>query len=549
MVTSHAVSSGSVGRPTSVEALRRVDWRFLLDRALPERALYVGSKSDNLLGGLREFGIEVEVFSPSILRAEPYGLVVMKDPDWAVVTSEVGQLLAPGGVVYGEITRRPGARRRADRSLRRTGLTAVDWYWHHPGFERCKRIISPDAPAAVEYGISRSGAPAKGLLSTAASHLSRWGVAGHLVPATSFIAHRRGEAQGEFGGITAFLESAWERLDLKRFGSISDLESVLITPRFAASAHVVAIYLNRRNGRPVLVVKTPRSAAGVGALSAEASGLREVYRRWPDADGSFPVCLAFESYGDAVFLVETGLDGSSLSAAGVRKHPASSQAAIVEWATTLSERTARPGNLRGATGRLALKPLATWRDASLGDAATRQLVDRTRRIVARLDERVSTLVVEHGDLSAPNLLLDRKGRLQVVDWELAEPNGLPGFDLFFALTFIASALANARTVPEHLAAFEAAFFGEDAWATPHVRHYARRLSIPSQAITPLFVTACSRWATRMSGRLEAAGGSDQPLVGSSVAGRFAALWLHAVKNETRLGWQPGGRPHSGVPLC
>ena len=47
---------------------------------------------------------------------------------------------------------------------------------------------------------------------------------------------------------------------------------------------------------------------------------------------------------------------------------------------------------------------------------------------------------EHGDFSHPNLLLLADGRLAAVDWEQAEPEGLPGHDLFFFLGYLCHAV-------------------------------------------------------------------------------------------------------------
>lgn len=58
------------------------------------------------------------------------------------------------------------------------------------------------------------------------------------------------------------------------------------------------------------------------------------------------------------------------------------------------------------------------------------------------------LVFEHGDLSYPNLLLLPTGEPGVLDWELANPDGLPACDLFLFLTYVAfSGITCRRAAP------------------------------------------------------------------------------------------------------
>ena len=60
------------------------------------------------------------------------------------------------------------------------------------------------------------------------------------------------------------------------------------------------------------------------------------------------------------------------------------------------------------------------------DALPDGLVERTLDALRPLRDAGLPLVLEHGDTSHPNLLLRRFGDLAVVDWELANPDGLPG---------------------------------------------------------------------------------------------------------------------------
>jgi hypothetical protein len=149
------------------------------------------------------------------------------------------------------------------------------------------------------------------------------------------------------------------------------------------------------------------------------------------------------------------------------------------------------------------------------------------------------LVFEHGDLSHPNIMLLKDGAPGVVDWELAEPRGIPTYDLFFFLTYIAFASQSARKGGEHLAAFQAAFFGRAAWARPYVAAYAARLHLPPHTLTPLFVLCWARYMTSLLLRLDAAPTSGRLARETADwlrANRYYALWRHAVTNVRALDW-------------
>jgi hypothetical protein len=156
-------------------------------------------------------------------------------------------------------------------------------------------------------------------------------------------------------------------------------------------------------------------------------------------------------------------------------------------------------------------------------------------------------VFEHGDLSHPNLLRLHGGGLGVLDWELADPRGLPAQDLFFFLTYVAFARERVRDAADHLRAFDAAFFGARAWARPFVRAYAEALRIPAELLSPLFLLAWLRHLARLVERLAAptAGG---PLAPDTVRwlreNRYYALWRHTLRGLDRLDWGdlPRGAP-------
>ncbi len=335
-----------------------------------------------------------------------------------------------------------------------------------------------------------------------------------------------------------FLRSSRGRLGLDRFGDPDRWVCVLVTPRFEASAHVVFLFLDPRTAEPALVVKAPRSPAGERSVVREARALKLFGRRCPPLRGSVPELLACETFGGTTLLVETGLAGRPLSPALVRSRPEIATLALTRWVETVGTHTlGDPESGPSTYEALLSEPLVRHEERFSSDARERRLVTETLRLFDGLKPDLPT-VFEHGDLSAPNLLLDRSGELAVVDWELAESAGLAGTDLFFGLQYLASARVRAQTVRAHEKAFEEAFVGARGWARPHALRYAERLGF-SPALLPLLLVACwARAATRLSDRLDSADAPSEagrPWIRSH---RYRALWERALDASDRLAWRP-----------
>jgi aminoglycoside phosphotransferase (APT) family kinase protein len=168
------------------------------------------------------------------------------------------------------------------------------------------------------------------------------------------------------------------------------------------------------------------------------------------------------------------------------------------------------------------------------------LLERTRELVMPLSEAGLPLVLEHGDLSHPNLLVGRRGRVAVIDWELAVLRGLPASDLFFFLTYVAMARRGARSNQEAIVALDRAFFGQGSWARTYVRRYALELGLSRDTLTPLFIACWVKQAAGLAQRVANGGEGSRMVGGDSADGvrqnwRFAA-WRHAVEQADRLDW-------------
>jgi hypothetical protein len=325
--------------------------------------------------------------------------------------------------------------------------------------------------------------------------------------------------------VTTYLTAHRERLGLDRLGVPARPTCLLLTPRFRLSRHVIALVLGGRGQQPVLVAKLPRLAGDGGALAREATALRAAERALNDGDaGTAPRLIAFDEHVPHPLLLETAIGGRPLSPAAVRRDRDGAVADVAAWLERLALATARRARDDEWHERLVAAPLRALAAGAGAGSEVSTMAERTLELAAPLRSARPPLVLVHGDLAHPNLLRQGDGRLGVLDWERGELSGLPAYDLFFFLAYVAMAAPDEEGDGGRLAGVRAAFFGERAWAWPVVERYADAIGL-ERALLPTLLAICSA-------RAVAATGAPSPL-GRQVSARDATarhmlLWRHAL---------------------
>lgn len=345
--------------------------------------------------------------------------------------------------------------------------------------------------------------------------------------------------------ILRFLTENRQRFSLERYGATGHLSALVITPRFQASSHVVFLIWGEQSASPVLVAKTPRLKGATASLHREVSNLRLVQSGRPTALTSVPQVVAYESYQEYPILIETALNGQAMDPAYTRRHHQRCCEAMTTWLIDLQQR-GKVENEKTADwfAQLVERPIRYFRQRFPVNAQEAQLLARTEALLAPLRGWQMPLVFEHGDLSHPNLLLLPNGEPGVLDWELANPAGLPACDLFLFLTYVAFARHDAQERSTYQAAFQEAFLGPTAWVGPYVRHYREALALPPEALPPLFVLTWLRYIVTQLVRLDDGQTRDEAEVTQCAPAtahwlrqnRYYALWRTAVEQADKATW-------------
>lgn len=330
--------------------------------------------------------------------------------------------------------------------------------------------------------------------------------------------------------IDGFLAEHYESLELDRYGLGGGWESVLLTPRFVTSRHVVALIFPVGAPEASVVVKVPRQPGDNDSVRHEAAVLRELAARRGGPAAGVPEVVALSDEGDHTVLVETAVTGAPLDPRLVAADLAGAVSAGTDFVDGLPC-TQAAGQNTDWYMRTISDPLEALAELVSQEPGIRALVERTHQLLEPLRAVQLPAVVEHGDLSHPNLFLKPQGRLQVVDWERARTDGVPGHDLVFYLQYLSESSEHAFTRGNQLGAFEKAF-GPGGWAlAPLARHLELR-GVEAGLLPLLIIATWARSAATLAYRLE---GQTDPTHGSEQlrqavqSDRDYWLWRHAVQ--------------------
>jgi aminoglycoside phosphotransferase len=290
---------------------------------------------------------------------------------------------------------------------------------------------------------------------------------------------------------------------------------------------------------PTLVVKLSRNRDWGGFLAWEAASLRAVHRARPGGFDSVPRLVCHDVHGGEHMLVQTALPGRVMRpSAAVRDFDGCRDLGL-QWLHAFHRDTLTTEAWdEEAFTRLVDLPLRQLQSLLQFDVRAAHHLARTREAAEVLRALPLPLVFEHGDFGSPNLILTGPRQLGVIDWELAQPFGLPVVDVFFFLAFLSCARRHATTPEACALAFREAFVGRHAWAARFVLWYAESLGVPIEALSPLMMVCWARYLATLASRSECAGeaisrhGLSEWLDGE----RHWTLWQCAVEHASDLCW-------------
>jgi hypothetical protein len=236
---------------------------------------------------------------------------------------------------------------------------------------------------------------------------------------------------------------------------------------------------------PSGIVKVTRSPEHAARLENEARAL-EGLGRLPVADGRAPRHWFDGRHAGRALLGESAVDGVPFPVRAQWRRDCPHLADAVGWLTDLAVATRRPVPASSVASTL-LALLERYAAIHRPSAAEADSLRSMFASLADLSEPLAT-VLQHGDPGIWNLLVDRDGRTIFLDWEAAEPDGLPLWDLFYLFRSYAVRAGKRSGMRSSLQAAATHLLGASPLGerlVDVVATYRERVALPAAAVEPL----------------------------------------------------------------
>jgi hypothetical protein len=420
--------------------LRRVDWRFLAGK--PNPRLSLATRGSTLAQALEL--VSVQVLPLEEAAPGSADLAALTNPNQAEL-EQAWEALEPGGVLYGEwYLPRPAGPTAIRTRLSKLGFLPAGSYWPWPWPERATPAfwLPLDAPGALRHFLENrppaQSLPARVLRFGLQSvwRLGHW--SGMLAPVCT-VAYKPLQAGSRHGFPPTSLEvraARWLQQDDRGLSQDDrGMQWLLLTGGLHSTNKVTGLVFRHSEDHPSYVIKMPRREESLPSLQREAEVLQSLQVGRDSQLKGVPELVALDTSveGGLPAIVETHLPGTPLYTAMQPERLEDLAHHATRWLLELI--LPGPPQPRDRWWERLVAPVLDDFERGYAILDVQPLVEAASRELARLGPL--PLAVEHRDFSPWNIFVTRSGDLTVLDWEGAEPNGLPFTDLVYFLAYLA----------------------------------------------------------------------------------------------------------------
>ncbi|MGH9037268.1 MAG: phosphotransferase [Acidimicrobiia bacterium] len=510
-------------------------WSFVLPSLQLERLICLGAPSEATLSTLTRLARSIVIWCPD-RRHRRRLLALVEKRGWAHVAVEatlpepprspedgfdlvclspdavrslrggdglrlVPALLRPDGHAYLDLSGR--AARRMGRilvdGLARDGFSEARWLWQTPQ----RGEVRAAAPAAfpdvtrylVDHDLHRPSSPG-GLVDRVVRLVGGTHARTHPTHRAGVVVGAAGAAGG--GEVPRYVADLAHEAGIDLSGYRWGLSA-----RGRYNSRKAVFVLFGGTGSPEYVVKMTRDPRLNHRLENEHRALTLLRRdNFGEAD-TYPQARFFGYHGGLAILGQNALGGEAFERRITGADGCPYPGAAAGWLTELAAATAQPA------------PPGPGVDDALG-----RLLESYGRLYAPgpderafLAEQVAALgsvpfpaVFQHGDPGTWNLLVTPTDRVAFLDWEAAEPHGLPLWDLFHFFRSYGMLASRRAGIRDPHDGFVRQFLSDTPVSrvlAQSLELYLSRLSLPADLIGPLFVTGWMHRALKEATRLTA----------------------------------------------
>lgn len=308
-----------------------------------------------------------------------------------------------------------------------------------------------------------------------------------------------------------------------------DLEEYhwILSARGEYSTRKVLFFLTAPDQQtPSYIVKMTRDPAFNVRLENEYQALETLYDRGVGTPETLPKPLFCGHHAGLAIVGESIIEGEAFAKKTQRNANCPYLQAAIHFLSTLGTATADSTAATPSQVAQALETLFNRFQAiyQLKPAQATFLAEQIQQI--RQSPALFPLVFQHGDPGPWNMMVTPSGQVAVLDWEAAESQGIPLWDLFYFLRSYALDIARAGGVNDGLQGYKQQFLADTPLSrlvVETVQAYCQTIGLSTTLILPLFYTCWMHRALKEATRLP---------VSRVDSGRFVNLLRMCIDHQT-----------------
>ena len=238
---------------------------------------------------------------------------------------------------------------------------------------------------------------------------------------------------------------------------------------------------------PRYVAKMVRAARFNSRLENEYRALRLLGRSGAVESGSVPCAVFFGHHAGLAIVGETLVAGEPFTRVSRGTPDCPYFEAALEWFTALAASTTAHDSNQGEAVSTCAWLLGRFNELYHSTADEQRFLEAQ---MGALDDAAGLpTVFQHGDPGTWNMLATPESKVALLDWEAAEPHGMPLWDLLYFLRSYAVGAARSGGLRNPLEGITVQLLGDTALSTraaAAVSEYCRRVGLPPGLVEPLF---------------------------------------------------------------
>lgn len=284
---------------------------------------------------------------------------------------------------------------------------------------------------------------------------------------------------------------------------IADHRVGLSAPSDDASRKAMLFLFAPERDEPEYVVKLTREAAYNDRLENEWRALRLLDEAGLGGSGLVPRPAFFGHHAGLALLGQSALQGTPFRRRTTARPDCLHARRAADWLLELGSATAHPAP-DNELAALSLRDLLARFGAIYGLTGDQfAYLDGQIDVIEQHPEALP-LVFQHGDPGTWNLLVTEDDRPAFLDWEAAEPDGMPLWDLFYFVRSFAVSVARVAGVGSTLSGFGRQLLRDqpvNRLLVDAVERTCDDLGLARELVEPLFLTCWVHRALKEAGGL------------------------------------------------